>query len=304
MKTTELFSLVKEAAGEWMDDNAPTLGAALAYYTIFSLAPLLIISIALAGIFLGHQAAQGQIFDELRMLVGEEGGRAIQEIVRTADVEKQTSVLSMILGGVTLLFGASTVFGQLQASLNAIWGVQAKPGRGVRGIIRDRILSFGLILSVGFLLLVSLLLTAVVAAVGKWMGGALPGGEVVAHVLNFTLSFAVITALFAMIFKTLPDVKIAWRDVWIGAAVTALLFVVGKSALGIYLGKSSIGSQFGAAGSLIVLVVWVYYSAQIVFFGAEITQLYANRFGSHVEPTSNAVMISKARAQALPTPPA
>ncbi|MEA3207471.1 MAG: rane protein [Chthoniobacter sp.] len=304
MKVGDAFSLTKQAAIAWMDDNAPTLGAALAYYTIFSLAPLLIISIGLAGMVLGQEAAQGQIFDQLRSLVGDEGGRAMQEMVRNAGSEKDTSVFATVLGGVTLLFGASTVFGQLQTSLNAVWGVQPKPGRGVRGIIEDRVLSFGLILAVGFLLLVSLVLTAVVAGVGKWMGGVLPGGEAMTQVLNFALSLAVITALFAMIFKMLPDAKIAWHDVWIGAFITALLFVIGKSVLGIYLGKSSVGSSFGAAGSLIVLVVWVYYSAQILFFGAEWTQVYANRFGSHVEPTKNAVAIDKEKAQSLPTPPA
>lgn len=304
MKLGDALPLVKQAANEWMDDNAPTLGAALAYYTVFSLAPLLIISIGLAGMVLGQEAAQGQVFEQLRSLVGDEGGKAMQEMVRNAGSEKTTSVFATVVGGITLLFGASTVFGQLQSSLNAVWGVQAKSGRGIRGIIRDRILSFGLILAVGFLLLVSLILTAVVAGVGKWMGEALPGGEAVTQILNFTLSLLVITALFATIFKMLPDAKIAWRDVWIGALITGILFVVGKSALGIYLGKSSVGSSFGAASSLIVLVVWVYYSAQILFFGAELTQVYANRFGSHVEPTSNAVAIDKAKAQSVATPPA
>ncbi len=287
-----------------MEDNAPTLGAALAYYTVFSLAPLLIISIGIVGLVFGREAAQGQIFEQLRGLVGEESGKAMQEMVRTAASEKSTSMFATVVGGITLLFGASTVFGQLQASLNAIWGVEPKPGRGVRGIIRDRFLSFGFILCVGFLLLVSLVLTALLAFVGTWMGGAIAGGETVAQVLNFALSLFVITVLFAMIFKVLPDAKIAWRDVGVGAFVTALLFVAGKSILGIYLGKSGLASSFGAAGSLIVLLVWVYYSSQILFYGAELTQVYANRFGSHVEPAPNAVGVDKACAQASPTPPA
>ena len=188
--------------------------------------------------------------------------------------------------------GRARVFGQLQTSLNAIWDVEPKPGRGILGLVRDRILSFGFILVVGFLLLVSLLLTAAVAVVAQWFG-MLPAMEALAQILNFVVSLAVITLLFAMIFKFLPDAKIAWHDVWIGAFITALLFTVGKFALGLYLGKSGVGSSYGAAGSLIVLLLWVYYSSQILFFGAEFTQVYANRFGSHVAPTDNAVSVSK-----------
>jgi membrane protein len=304
MNFSETVSLAKEAATEWVNDNAPTLGAALAYYTAFSLAPLLVISIGIAGMVLGQEAAQGEIFQQLRTLVGDESSKAMQELVKSAASDQSHSLWATIVGGATLLFGASTVFGQLQTSLNAIWGVQPKPGRGIKGIIYDRVLTFSFILVVGFLLLVSLVLTAVVAGVGKWMGGFLPAGELFIQAVNFGLSLAVITVLFAMIFKFLPDAKIAWRDVWVGAFITALLFVLGKSGLGIYLGKSSVGSSFGAAGSLVVLLVWVYYSAQILFFGAEVTQVYANRFGSHLEPTPNAVIVNKARAQALATPPA
>lgn len=304
MNASESFAVLKQAAVEWVDDNAPTLGAALAYYTVFSLAPLLIISIGLSGLILGREAAQGQIFEQLRMLVGEEGGAAVQEMVKNAAGEKDTSLWATLVGGSTLLFGASTVFGQLQTSLNAVWGVTSKPGRGLKGLIRDRVLSFGFIVVVGFLLLVSLVLTAVVAGVGEWMGGLLPMGEALIQVLNVVLSLGVITVLFAMIFKILPDAKVAWPDVWIGAAITSVLFIIGKTVLGIYLGKSSVGSSFGAAGSLIVLLVWVYYSAQILFFGAEFTQVYANRFGSKVEPTKNAVAIDKGKMQASATPPA
>jgi membrane protein len=191
------------------------------------------------------------------------------------------------------LFGASGVFGQLQASLNIIWGVQPKPGRGILGIIRDRSLSFGFILVVGFLLLVSLLLTAGIAFVGKQFGAMVPGMESLIQILNSILSLAVITLLFGMMFKILPDANIAWRDVWIGAFITALLFTLGKFALGFYLGRSGVASSYGAAGSLIVLLLWVYYSSQVVFFGAEFTQVYANRFGSHVTPSSNAIAVSK-----------
>jgi membrane protein len=276
-----------------MNDQAPTLGAALAYYTVFSLAPLLVISISIAGLAFGREAAEGQIFDQLRGLLGEESGRAMQVIVQNASQEPKTGVLATIIGFALLLFGASGVFGQLQTSLNAIWGVQPKPGRGILGIIHDRILSFGFILVVGFLLLVSLLLTAAISFAGQRFGEMIVGMEALVQLLNTILSLAVITLLFAMMFKFLPDAKIAWRDVWIGAFITALLFTIGKFALGVYLGRSGVASSYGAAGSLIVLLLWVYYSSQIVFFGAEFTQVYANRFGTHVSPANNAIAVSK-----------
>jgi membrane protein len=293
MNPKEAFSLLKATFFEWLDDQAPMLGAALAYYTVFSLAPLLIITIAIAGLVFGAEAAQGQIFDQLRGLLGDASGKAMEEIVQSASAEPKTGVVATVIGLVTLLFGASGVFGQLQASLNIIWGVQPKPGRGILGIIRDRILSFGFILVVGFLLLVSLLLTAAIAFVGKQFGAMVPGMEALIQLLNAILSLAVITLLFAMMFKILPDANIAWRDVWIGAFITALLFTIGKFALGFYLGRSGVASSYGAAGSFIVLLLWVYYSSQIVFFGAEFAQVYANRFGSHVTPSSNAIAVSK-----------
>ena len=293
MHLKEVYSILKETASDWMEDKAPTLGAALAYYTVFSLAPLLIIAIGIAGLVFGREAAQGQIFDQLRGLLGDASGKAMEDMVQNASAKPATGIVATLIGVVTLLFGASGVFGQLQTSLNAIWDVQPKPGRGVVGIIRDRMLSFGFILVVGFLLLVSLLLTAAIALVGEWSGGMMPGMETLVQILNSVLSLAVITLLFAMIFKFLPDAKIAWHDVWIGAFITATLFTVGKFALGLYLGKSGVGSSYGAAGSLIVLLLWVYYSSQILFFGAEFTQVYANRFGSHVAPADNAVAVRK-----------
>jgi membrane protein len=288
-----MLSLFKQTASEWMEDDAPSLGAALAYYTVFSLAPLMTIAIAIAGFFLGAEAAQGQIFDELRGLLGEEGGKAVEEMVQSANAQPTAGVVATIISVIMLLFGASGVFGQLQASLNAIWGVKAKPGRGVLGLIKDRLLSFGFTLVVGFLLLVSLLLTAGMALMADWIGGLMPGSEALAYILNIVLSLSMITLLFATIFKFLPDAKIAWHDVWIGAFLTALLFTIGKFALGIYLGKSGVASSYGAAGSLIVLLLWVYYSSQILFFGAEFTQVYANRFGSRVAPADNAVPVQQ-----------
>ena len=288
-----MFSLLKQTASEWMEDDAPTLGAALAYYTVFSLAPLMTIAIAIAGFFFGKEAAQGQIFDELRGLLGEEGGKAVEEMVQSANAQPTAGVVATIISVIILLFGASGVFGQLQASLNTIWGVKPKPGRGVLGMIQDRLLSFGFTLVVGFLLLVSLMLTAGIALMADWVGGLMPGSETLAQILNVVFSLTMITLLFAMIFKFLPDAKIAWRDVWIGAFLTALLFTIGKFALGIYLGKSGVASSYGAAGSLIVLLLWVYYSSQILFFGAEFTQVYANRFGSRIAPAENAVPVQQ-----------
>jgi membrane protein len=292
----ESFDLLKNAAGEWLEDDAPTLGAALAYYTVFSLAPLLIISISIAGWFFGQEAAQGQIFEQLRGLIGESSAQAMQDMVQSAQRTPKTGIAATIIGVVTLLFGASGVFGQLQTSLNRIWGVEPKPGRGILGIIQDRILSFGFILVVGFLLLVSLILTAAIALLGEWFGGMVPAIETFVHMINFVMSLAVITMLFAMMFKFLPNAKIAWRDVWIGAFITAVLFTIGKFVLGLYLGKSGVDSSYGAAGSLIVLLLWVYYSSQILFYGAEFTQVYANRFGSRVAPDETAVAVKKSTA--------
>ena len=293
MNPKEIFPILKKAGSDWMNDQAPTLGAALAYYTVFSLAPLLIIAIAIAGLVFGHEAAQGQIFDQLRGLLGEASAKSMQDMVQNANAKPATGVVATLIGVMTLLFGASGVFGQLQTSLNAIWDVEPKPGRGILGIIQDRILSFGFILVVGFLLLVSLLLTAAIALVAQWFGGMVPGMETLVQILNSILSLSVITLLFAMIFKFLPDAKIAWHDVWIGAFITAVLFTVGKLALGLYLGKSGVTSSYGAAGSLIALLLWVYYSSQILFFGAEFTQVYANRFGSHVAPADNAMAVRR-----------
>lgn len=291
-----LFGALKQTVGEWVADKAPMLGAALAYYTVFSLAPLLVISIAMAGLVLGQEAAQGRIFDELRGLLGDEGGRAIQDMVESAGSKTSSGVIASIVGIATLLLGASGVFGQLQTSLNLMWGVEAKPGRGFGGMLKDRFLSFGFILVVGFLLLVSLILTSAITFAAEWMGRISPGTEVLAHVFNFVISFGVITLLFGLMFKYLPDAKIAWRDVWLGAAITAALFTLGKFVLGLYLGKSSVSSSYGAAGSLVILLLWVYYSSQILFFGAEFTQVWANRFGSHVSPDDDAVATRTSKA--------
>lgn len=291
MNAKKLLGILKQTGIEWVEDKAPMLGAALAYYTIFSLAPLLIIAIAIAGFVFGEEAARGQIFEQLRSLLGDQGGQAVQEMVRNAGKSRGTGIVASITGFAALLLGASGVFGQLQASLNIIWNVKPKPGRGLMGFLQTRFLSFGFILVVGFLLLVSLLLTAAITFVSQQLGAMAPGMEAAAQGGNLLLSFLVIGLLFALIFKYLPDVEIGWRDVWVGALITAVLFSLGKLGLGLYLGASSVGSTFGAAGSLIVLLVWIYYSAQILFFGAEFTQVWANRCGSRVVPSKHAMSL-------------
>ncbi len=289
------YSLLKQTAAEWSADKAAMLGAALAYYTVFSLAPLLILSIAIAGFVFGDEAARGQVFAQMRELTGEEGAKAIQDMVQSAGAKPAAGILATVIGVATLLFGASGVFGQLQVSLNLIWGVEPKPGRGIPGLLRDRFLSFGFILVVGFLLLVSLVVSAAIAFIATWMGGMAAETAVLAQVVNLTLSLGLTTLLFALIFKFLPDAKIAWRDVWIGGFFTAVLFSLGKFGMGICLGASSVGSAFGAAGSLIVLLLWIYYSAQILFFGAELTQVYARHCGRHVRPSRDAVAVHAVR---------
>jgi membrane protein len=272
-----------------MDDKAPRLGAALAYYAVFSIPPLVLLGIsAVALVYDGD--ARGAMQQQLGGLIGEETAKTIMEATQSGSDEKDAAV--GIFGIVLLLFGASGVFAQLQDAMNTIWEVQPKAGRGILGIIKDRFLSFTMVLGTAFLFLVSLMVSAAVATFGDAFGGWLPGGEAIGHILEFTLSFGVTTLLFAMIFKMLPDVKIAWSDVAIGAAATALLFTLGKFILGIYLGKATIGSAYGTAGSVIVMIVWVYYSAQILFLGAEFTQVYANKYGSRVLPRENAHPVS------------
>ncbi len=274
-----LWLLLRETFDKWMEDNAPRLGAALAYYTIFSLAPLLIIAIATAGFVFGEKAAEGEIMAQLQSLLGQDSAKAIQAMIKNARFPI-AGTIATVVGVVTLLVGATGIFGELQGTLNTIWKVQPQTSGGVLAFIKRRFLSFLMVLGTGFLLLVSLLLSAGLAAAGKFLGNLLPGPEIWLHALNFIVSFGIISALFAMMFKLLPDARIAWRDVWLGAAATAFLFTVGKFLVGLYLGKSNIGMAYGAAGSLVIILIWVYYSAQIFLYGAEFTYVYANRFGS------------------------
>jgi len=271
-----MFGLVKDTASSWSADYAPSMGAALSYYTLFSIAPLLLIAIAIAGFVFGEEAARGQIFGQLAGMVGPDGAKAIEGMISAADKPKE-GMIATIVGVVTLLIGATTVFGELQNAMDRIWRAPARAkSTGWWNLIRTRLLSFGMVLGIAFLLTVSLILSAAVAALGKWWGI----GEAIAHLFELVVSFGLITVLFALIYKFIPRVQVAWRDVWIGAAVTSALFAIGKLAIGLYLGKASVASSFGAAGSLVIVMVWVYYSAQIFLFGAEFTWVYAHEFGS------------------------
>jgi len=288
MTREKIWNVLKATAKDWSEDNAARLSAALAYYTLLSLAPLVVLAISVAGLFFGPEAARGQIAAQLSGIVGPQAADAIQSIVQHARAP-EAGVVSSVIGLGVLLAGASGVFGELQHALNEIWEVEPKPNRGVWGFLHDRFFSFSMVLGVAFLLLVSLVLSAALAAVGHLLSSALPGGETLWDIVNFLISFAVITLLFALIFKVLPDVKVAWKRLWVGAAATAFLFELGKLGLGLYLGKSSMGSSYGAAGSLVALVVWVYYAAQILFLGAEFTQVYVRSSGADIEPSKNAV---------------
>jgi membrane protein len=275
-----LLSLCKDAVMAWIDDFAPSMGAAISYYTMFSLAPLLVIVIAVAGALFGAEAVQGQIAAQLSGLIGAEGALAVQGLIRSAS-EPSRGLVAGAISIVVLVVGATTVFAELQSALDRIWHVpeRVKP-QGVWGILRARVLSFGLILGLAFLLMVSLVVSAALAALGSWSAALLPGWEVLLQGLNVLVSLAILTVLFAMIFKFMPSAPIAWRDVWIGAGVTAVLFEIGKVLIGLYLGKSGVNESFAAAGSLVVLLAWVYYAAQIFLLGAEFTKVYANAHGS------------------------
>jgi membrane protein len=285
MKLEPGVSFLREVASEWSKDNALSLGAALAFYTLFSLAPLLLLIIAIVGLVFGRAAAQGEIVARVAGAVGPEAATVIEGMIKSASAPA-SGVIATVVSLATMLFGASGVFGQLQTSLNQIWGVTAGRRRGVRGMVRQRLASFSLILGIGFLLFLSLLVSAVLAGVHELVAAHLPALSGLLQPANFLISFLMITALFALIFKMLPDARMRWRDVWPGAAVTALLFTVGKTLIGLYLGRTGRTSVYGAAASLVVLLLWVYYSAQILLIGAEFTEVYSRRYGSRREDAS------------------
>jgi membrane protein len=280
MRWNTTWVLVKSAARSWVDDYAPSMGAALSYYTLFSIAPLVLIVIAVAGLVFGPDAARGEIFGQLRGLMGEQGALAVQALVEAAYKPGEGTVATLV-GAFFLMLGATSVFVELQNALDRIWRAPVRQRTsGVWHLLRSRLLSFGMILGLGFLMMVSLVASAALAALGKWWGPMFAGWELLGHAINFALDLALATAVFALIYKMMPRVRIRWRDVGIGAAVTALLFTVGKLAIGLYIGKSGVTSVFGAAASLAVVLVWVYYSAQIFLMGAEFTWVYAHTFGS------------------------
>ena len=275
-----IWTLVKRVSNSWIDDYVPSMGAALAYYTMFSLAPLLLIVISVAGLVFGQDAARGEIEAELRSLMGETGAKAVQELL--ASVRKPAEgVAATALGLLLLLVGATSVFGELQDSLDRIWRVPTrKRSGGLVALLRTRMLSFGLILAIGFLLIVSLVVSAGLATFGRWWNPDYAAWYAVAEVVDALGGFALVAVMFALIYKVMPSVRVQWKDVWIGAIFTALLFMLGKALIGLYIGGSGVVSGFGAAGSLVVVMVWVYYSAQIFLIGAEFTWVYANTFGS------------------------
>lgn len=298
MNVRQIWTLVKAAFSSWRDDYAPSMGAALAYYTMFSIAPLLLIVISTAGLVFGEDAVRGEIFGQLQGLMGDQGAKAVQGLLESVSEPKE-GIAGAVIGTVLLLIGATTVFGELQDAFDRIWRAPDKDKNGgLWRLIRSRLLSFGIILGIGFLLMVSLVFSAAIAALGKWWGPFFANLELVATVINFLVSFALMTAAFAMLYKFMPRVKIHWRDVWAGAAVTALLFTIGKVLIGLYIGKSAISSGFGAAGSLVVVLVWVYYSAQIFLLGAEFTWVYAHAHGSKKESTRSRMTIGSAPSKA------
>lgn len=279
MKTSEIKVLVIETFKDWSEDKASRLAAALSYYTVFSLPPLLIILLAIAGRFFDD--AEVRLTNQIVGLVGETGGEAITAILENAS-RPQDSAVAIVIGVVTLLLGASGVFGQLQEAMNTIWEVPPDPKGGIIETIKDRFFSFTMVFGVGFLLLVSLVISAGLSTLDEYVNNLLPSFVIVAQILNIVVSLIIITLMFALIFKVIPDVAVSWHDVWIGAFVTAVLFTAGKWAISFYLSKSAPASSYGAAGSLIVILLWIYYSTQILFLGAEFTQVYANKFGSKI----------------------
>ena len=288
---SNLPKLLKLTYQGWMEDKASRLAAALAYYTILSLPPLLIIIIALTGLFWQREAVEGQVVAQMEGLIGGEGRAFVSDMLASAS-NPARGIIATILGVITLLFGALGAFNELHNALNTIWEVKEEETKGflesIKQVIFNRLLSFSMILGIGFLLLVSLVVSAGLSAAQETIGNAIPISEILLQIVNLIISIGVITVLFALIFKFLPDAEIAWRDVWLGAFFTAVLFSLGKFLIGLYLGNSSVGSSFGAAGSLVLLLIWIYYSAQILFFGAEFTQVYANTFGSKIVPEGEA----------------
>jgi membrane protein len=287
------ITIVKAAYAGFSDDLALKFSASLAYYTIFSLAPLLLLLISIAGIVLGKDAIQGKVFSEINGMVGNDAAKQIQDMIKNLEVSGK-STISVIIGVVTLIIGATTVFGEIQQSINIIWQVKPKPKKGWLKMIKDRVLSGSMIVTLGFLLLVSLVLNGALAAVSDRLTHFLPAVTVTFfNIVGMAFSFIVITILFAVIFKVLPDAKISWKDVRSGAIFTAVLFMIGRLIIGFYIEKSGTSSTYGAAGSLIVILLWIYYTAAILYFGAEFTRAYVDFKGKRIEPADYAVHVEQ-----------
>jgi len=292
MRFKDFLQLAKASFRNWQNDYAPSMGAALSYYTVFSIAPLLIIVIAVAALIFGHDVAHDAIVEQAGSLIGENGAKVIEGMLQSAQQPKQ-GMLAGILGVLALIIGATTVFAELESNLNRIWKVTADKRAGWWYFLRTRLLSFGLVLAIGFLLVVSLVVSAAIAIWGKYWSGWFGAMEALLHAANFLVSVAIITILFAMIYKFMPRISIRWRDVWVGAFVTSLLFSIGKFLIGLYIGKSGVESSYGAAGALVVLLLWVYYSAQIFLLGAEFTKVFAETHGSRKGAVASAGVLAE-----------
>ena len=292
LRPASLFRLFKQTFNEWLEDKAPQLGAALAYYTVFSLAPLILILLAVIGVLFRKDpaGAWNRITEQMSAFLDPSGVQVVQDIAQTA-AKPSAGLWATVIGIALALFGASCVFGQLQDALNTIWGVKAKPGAAIWDYIRIRFLSFAMVAGICFLLLVTLTVEAVLKGLSQYLEATLPGGAAMAFLIYLVVDLGLVVVLFAMMFRYLPDVEVRWRDVWVGSIMTALLFLIGKWALGIYLGSGAAGSAYGAASSLVTLLLWIYYSSQILLFGAEFTQVYANQCGAGVKPSKHAVAV-------------
>ncbi len=287
-----MLGLVKETFQDWTQDKASRLGAALAYYAIFSIGPMLVVVIAIAGRIFGQAAAEGQITSTLSRVLTSDTARFVEALVKSASQPAEGTIAS-IVGTGTLLLSAMGIFGQLKDALNTIWEVEPVPGGGIMAALTKNFLSFGMLLGVGFLLLVSLVINAILSTLGPFLSDTLPGGALLWNAVNYVITLAIISLMFALIFKFVPDIRVGWKEVLVGGAVTATLFLLGQIALGIYLSLGNVGSAFGAAASLVVVLVWIYYSAQILFLGAEFTQVYANRYGSGMAPARHARFLTE-----------
>ncbi|GAB3903419.1 YihY/virulence factor BrkB family protein [Larkinella knui] len=294
---SDAWILLKGAFTGFSDDRGLKLSAALAYYTVFSLAPLLVLLISITSIFFGEEAIRGQVFSQINGLVGNQAAKQIQDMIKSVELSGKTNV-ALISGIATLLLGATSIFIEIQDSINLIWRVKPKPKRGWLKIVKDRLLSSSLIVSLGFLLIVSLVVNGVILALSETLMGFLPDVAVIfAQILNAVISFGVISVLFGVIFKVLPDAKIAWKDIRWGAIFTALLFMIGRYLIGLYIETTGTGTTYGAAGSLIVILVWIYYTAAILYFGAEFTQVYAEHYGIKIEPADYAVYVEQSEKE-------